>query len=212
MNTNSISRAYLFSVLTFAATAGANAGAPLPDTGRVYRESTEAGHIKFDPASGIEVIAQRINVCKRGSRLFGEGSTTGIDSYIVKTDVNGYFRLPPKTFSPCSYVVLSGMTITPYMHSVTGNIAKNPVVGNPALYGSLGDSDVILKDAAKGSDRVQELSNYLNLATGSYTVSDAMRSTLYSRYANEVCALYKRFPTEGAALFEKANAVLHNPC
>jgi hypothetical protein len=205
-------RAYLFAMLGLAAAACVNTSAPLPDTGRVYRESIEAGHIKFEPASGIEVIAQRINVCKRTSWSLGEGSTTVIDSYIVRTDANGYFRLPQRTFKICSFVVLNGITITPYMHSITSDIAKNPVVGNPALYGVLGDTDVILKDAAQGLERVQELSNYLNLATNSYTVSDHMRATIYSRYAEEICTLNKRFPRDGASLFEITNAVLGSRC
>jgi hypothetical protein len=212
LNNIPMKRACLFAVLAFIAAACDKAVAPLPDTGRVYRERIEAGRIKFDPASGIELIAQRINVCKRTRWSLGEGSTTGIDSYIVKTDANGYFHLPQKTFSVCSYVALNGMTITPYMHSITSDIAKNEVVGNPALYGALGDSDVLLKEAAQGPERIQELSNYLNLALGSYTVSDEMRATVYSRYAEEICALHKRFPGESISLVEKSNPVPGNRC
>jgi hypothetical protein len=208
-----MTRAFICSMLALASVSCAETSTPLPNTGRVYHESIQDGRIKFTPASGIEVIAQRINVCEKTSWSLGEASTTGIDSYVAKTDVDGYFYLPQKSFSNvCSYVILRGMVISPYTHSITSQVAKNAIVGNPVLYGSLGDSDVILKEAAKGRDRIQELSNNLNLATGSYTVSDTMRTEVLSRYFKEICELHKSFPRDSASLHDKATAILGNQC
>jgi hypothetical protein len=173
----------------------------------------ENGRVELVPAGGIEIIAQRTNVCDRSTWTLGEASTTGIDSYIVKADDSGYYHIPQKSFSDtCSRVVLRGTAISPHIHSITALIAKDPVVGNPQLYGALTDSDVVLRNAAKGQGRVQELFNYLNQATGSYAVSSATATEVYSRYFAEICELYEAFPEKSVSLYEKAHLLLGKQC
>lgn len=204
---------YIFVALAVAATACSGPNLELPTSGRVYRESMSNGDLSLLPVGGVEVIVERINVCAKSVWTMGEASTTGIDSFIVTTDSAGYFRVPRRSFSPvCSYVVLSGKAILPYMQSISAAVAKNPVVGNLKIYESLGDADVVIKEGKKGVGRVQELVGYLNNATGSHVVSETNRKEVYSRYFQEICELHEEFPKESAALYENTVVNIERQC
>jgi hypothetical protein len=209
----SLKLAYTLIALAITTTSCSQSVAMLPTMGRVYRESGVNDELKLSPASGIELVAQRVNVCDKKSWLIGEASTTGIDSFIVTTDSDGYYHVPPRSFTGvCSRIVLRGTAISPYLHSTSALVARSPVVGNPKRYGWLGDSDVILNDAAIGIDRIQELSGDLNHATGSYAVSETIRKEVYFRLFQEICRLHKDFPKDSATLYDDAVSILEKQC
>jgi hypothetical protein len=77
----------------------------LPTRGRVYVEREVGSQKRLEPASGVLILAERINVCERSSWSPGEGSTTGIDAYLVRSDADGRYQIPGRrTDNVCSRV------------------------------------------------------------------------------------------------------------
>src|SRR5690348_7822497 len=80
----------------------------LPTRGRVYLERDAGPQKSLEPAGGVLILAERINVCEQSSRGPGEGSTTGIDAFLVRSDADGHYQIPGRRISNvCSRVELS---------------------------------------------------------------------------------------------------------
>jgi hypothetical protein len=80
----------------------------LPTRGQVFFERKGGA---LEPAAGVLVLAERLDLCDRAP--MGEASSTGIDSFLVRTDPSGSFELPPRTFMPCSRVTLEARAAVP---------------------------------------------------------------------------------------------------
>jgi len=72
--------------------------ADLPTSAHVYFLRVQGVGLALVPAPDALVLAERINVCDRSKWSIGEASTTGIDSYLVRTDRNGAFHIPPRRY------------------------------------------------------------------------------------------------------------------
>lgn len=99
----------------------------LTDSGHVYLEDIHEEEEAFSPIPNALVIIRRRSSCPRNISLLAEGSMKEIDGYVVRTDVNGYFNVPPKKVKiprPCN-VVMSADVAVPFMRSATAFVAAN---------------------------------------------------------------------------------------
>ncbi len=122
--------------------------ADLPTTAHVHFERLRAGVLVLEPAPNVLVLAERINVCDRSKWFIGEASTTGIDSYLVRTDKSGAFHVPPRRYDQvCSRVALTGTAYVPGYESIVARayFATQADSTKPAYALMDKDNDVLLR-------------------------------------------------------------------
>jgi hypothetical protein len=173
----------LCQMVAIVATATGCAGGRVVDLPTRSRVLTEVQSSHFEPAPNVLVLAKRINVCERG--FMSEGSTTGIDAYLVRSDSNGGFTIPPRTFRRvCSKVVLLSTAFVPGYRSVSGRV----VLGydpNKAKQG-LSDGDAILIPSIVDENRARELSGDLYSVFSSNAVNGDMARQIYHTMLPEI--------------------------
>lgn len=159
----------------------------LATAGRVYDERQDSSGTSLVPAPGVLVLAERINVCDQG-RFAPDGSTTGIDSYLVRTDARGGYQIPPLRFTGvCSRVVLLARAFVPGHHALSGRVALLvPRYASTGIYSSVLETDAILQPRQPGAARVRELYREPQSATSSTRVTEAMAHEIYREMAPEI--------------------------
>jgi hypothetical protein len=121
--------------------------ADLPTTAHVYFVRQQAGLRILEPASDVLVLAERINVCDRSKWSVGEASSTGVDSYLVRTAKDGAFHIQPRRYDQvCTRVVLKSTAYVPGYESVVARayFATHADSTNPAYARMDKDNDVLL--------------------------------------------------------------------
>jgi len=136
-------------LLGLLAASGAFAGTvDLPTTAHVYFERQQAAVVVLVPAPDVLILVERINVCDRSKWFIGEASTTGIDSYLVRTDKSGAFNIPPRRYDQvCSRVALTGTAYVPGYESIVARayFATQADSTKPAYALMDKDNDVLLR-------------------------------------------------------------------
>ena len=128
----------------------------LPTGAQVYFLRVQGVGLVVVPAPDALVLAERINVCDRSKWSIGEASTSGIDSYLVRTDKNGAFQIPPRRYDQvCSRVALKATAYVPGYESVVGRayFATHSNSSNAAFVRMDKDNDVLLGKGYPISDR-----------------------------------------------------------
>jgi len=128
----------------------------LPTGAQVYFLRVQGVGLVVVPAPDALVLAERINVCDRSKWSIGEASTSGIDSYLVRTDKNGAFQIPPVRYDQvCSRVALKATAYVPGYESVVGRdyFATHSNASNAAFVRMDKDNDVLLGKGYPISDR-----------------------------------------------------------
>ena len=128
----------------------------LPTGAHVYFLRVQGVGLALVPAPDALVLAERINVCDRSKWSIGEAPTTGIDSYLVRTDKNGAFHIPPRRYDQvCSRVALMATAYVPGYESVVGRayFATHSNSSNAAFVRMDKDNDVLLGKGHPISDR-----------------------------------------------------------
>lgn len=180
----------------------------LPAAGRVYFERQKEGRTVLVPAPGVLVLASRINACDRG-RWIPEGSTNGIDEYLVRTDSNGVFRIPSRAFrGVCSRVVLLAQAFVPGHHSLAGRAALlAPWNAAKGIYSGVTENNAILQPRSLSASRIRELYRDLYSATSSPQVTIPMADEIYREIGPELGRLLPEyagsFPFEERYLEER---------
>ena len=146
----------------------------LPTHGHVYYAHIKDGAVQLTRASGVLVLAERVNVCDKG--LLGEASTTGIDAHLSRTDAEGLYAIPALTFNEvCSHAVLEPTAYVPDFKSYS---ARALLIGFgkqwTALRGQLTEDDAILMARPVTDDNVSEVARELYASMTSYTVKTGM--------------------------------------
>jgi hypothetical protein len=174
----------------------------LPTRGRVYVERQVGSQKRLEPASGVLILAERINVCERSSWSPGEGSTTGIDAYLVRSDADGRYQIPGRRAeNVCSRVVLSATAFVPAYYSLSARVALlSPYTPNKALYAELDESDAVLQPREPGGERARELARELYSAFSSYTVTAEMAQEIRAEMRPEFLQMPVAWPEECKAL------------
>lgn len=91
---------HFFAIIIILLLTGCSATYELPNSGYVYKAEELDFEYKLTPVRGALVLVSRGYSCQKGFLM--EGSTNGIDRYLVKTNLEGLFQVPDKTFeAPC---------------------------------------------------------------------------------------------------------------
>jgi hypothetical protein len=173
----------------------------LPTRAYVYFERERAGAVVLEPASDILVLAERINACDANKYWPGEASTTGIDAYLVRTDKDGAFHLPPRRYDHvCSRVVLLGTAAVPEYRSLVGRVyfASRVDLSNPAYARVDRNNDVFLTKPQPGAYRLREIRNDWPFGSG---VTIAMIRAIYKELRPELEPLLAQY-SGGAYAFD----------
>lgn len=151
----------------------------LPTKGHVFKLHDSY----LEPATNVLVLVNRINVCDSG--FMSEASTTGIDAHLVRTDSNGAFEVPPKTYSNvCSRVILLSNGIVPGYKSQSGRVRLHykPEEKNRGIT----ENDAILIPSQVTEARGKELAGDLYSMFSSYTVTSSMAEQIYMEMLPEI--------------------------
>lgn len=181
-----IRRFCLVMVIAVTASCAGSRVVDLPVRGRVFIERQNS---RVEPAPNVLVLAQRINVCDRG--FISEGSTTGIDAYLIRSDSNGVFEIPPITFQRvCSRAILLSTAFLPNYKSQSGRVLLH-YDPNKAKAGFT-ENDAFLIPSIVDENRARELSSDLYFAFSSYTVNGGMAKEIYLEMLPEIEMLAKQ--------------------
>lgn len=151
----------------------------LPTKGHVFKLHDSY----LEPAPNVLVLVNRINVCDSG--FMSEASTTGIDAHLVRTDSNGAFEVPSKTYSNvCSRVILLSNGFVPGYKSQSGRVLLhfNPEEKNRGIT----ENDAILIPIQVAEVRGKELAGDLYSLFSSYTVTSSMARQIYLEMLPEI--------------------------
>jgi len=157
-----------------------------PTSARVYFLRVQGDGLILVPAADALVLAERINVCDRSKWSIGEASTTGIDGFLVRTDRNGAFHIPPRRYDQvCSRVALRATAYVPGYESVVARayFATHADSSKAALVRMDKDTDVLLGKGHPISDRTSVVG--FNQSFGSEVTSPMIRQ-IYRVYAAEL--------------------------
>jgi hypothetical protein len=147
----------------------------LRTTAHVYFVRQQAGVVELAPASDVPVLVERSIYCRANKWLLAEASSTMIDSYLVRTNKDGMFQVPPRQYDQvCTGgPVLFGTALVPGYRPVEGRVYFLHVTDpNNPVYGRVDrNNDVFLENAQPSANRLAELRYELSFSA---TVSSAM--------------------------------------
>lgn len=161
----------------------------LPTRGRVYFERETAGARVLQPAAGVLVLAERLDVCHSRPWMLASASSTGIDAFLRRTDEHGYFTIPARRERICSRAIIVTTAFVPGFSSLGGRVALDAiVVPNQTAYSGLWGDDAILLPRAPTPERAAELARDLH-ATDSHPVTQEMGAEILDEMRPEIVQL-----------------------
>src|SRR5690348_14419888 len=154
----------------------------LPTTGRVLVRASNGG---YRPASHVLVLAERLNVCDGNELLMRESSSSGIDASLVRTDTEGVYRIPGKSFDHvCSRILLRATAFLPGYKSNLGGVS---LPWGPRSPDGLAGTDAFLTRVdANPKDRAQELLWYFESLGDPKSVTQDMEKRIYREMYPEI--------------------------
>lgn len=154
----------------------------LPESGRVFvvRDGGLA------PAPDVLVQVGRTNICDRG--VMAEGSSTGIDTHLLKTDAGGEFRLPARDFAAvCSRVALRATAVRPGFKSEPGKLWLKLHPDDARLGVTANDAVLVAREVSEA--RAGELAAELYTLFGATPADDDGHRQIYLTLLPEIEAL-----------------------
>ncbi len=163
----------------------------LPSQGHAYYENVSAGVVSLVPAAKVLVLVERINVCDQRKWLLEEGSTTGIDAYLVRSDTAGLFEVSAKTFDQvCSRVVLTANAFAPGYASWSGRVVlQSPAPAMRSVLSQINENDVLLARRTVTERNLRQVVGELHDLQTSYTVTAAMSEAMVQELTPEFTRL-----------------------
>ena len=164
----------------------------LPTSGHVYFVRVRERAVSFTAAPKILVLVRHINVCDSGGWLPGEASTTGIDEFVVRTDAQGYFTVPPRSFDEvCARVALVPTAYAPGYKSLGARaLLNNPFIKDKSAFAGLEENDAILEPQKLSQQRAKDLAQAIHSGLGTIPMSNEILREM----APEMSQLAAAFP------------------
>lgn len=167
----------------------------LPTRGRVYFERQIGGARVLEPAAGVLVVAERLDVCDSRPWMLASASSTGIDAHLRRTDEQGYFTIPARRERICSRAIILTTPFVPGFHTLSGRVARSPdLYPDQTGYSEIHGDDAVLLPREPTPERAEELARELYMTFGSYLVTQEMQAEVMEAMGPEIASLAANSP------------------
>lgn len=174
----------------------------LATSGRVYFIHSGEGGVSLSPAPGALVLVERMDVCDQSMWPSGEASTTGIDAFLVRSDANGNFFVPPRSFQVCTRAAFLPAAFVPGRRSWHGFLILNGYSSRESSFmkdkralTGIKENDVILEPQKLSEERAIDLVGSLYSSFSNYTVTASMSQEILREMKPEMSQLAVAYPT-----------------
>jgi hypothetical protein len=174
----------------------------LPTSGRVYFIHPGEGGVSLSPAPGVLVLVERMDVCDQSTWPPGEASTTGIDAFLVRSDANGNFSVPPRSFKLCTRASFIPSAFVPGYRSWHAFLIFNgyssrqsSLMKDKRVFAGINENDVVLEPQKLSEERAIDLVRSMHSSFTNYTVTASMSQEILREMKPEMSQLAAAYPT-----------------
>ncbi len=175
---------------------------PLPTSGRVYFIHYGEGGVSLSPAPGVLVLVERMDVCDSKRVIPLQALTTGIDAFLVRSDANGNFSVPARSFKLCTRASFIPSAFVPGYRSWHAYLifngyssSESSLMKDKRVFAGINENDVVLEPQKLSEERAIDLVRSLYSSFSSHTVTASMSQEILREMKPEISQLAVAYPT-----------------
>jgi hypothetical protein len=174
----------------------------LPTSGRVYFIQSGEGGVSLSPAPGVLVLVERMDVCDSKRVIPLQAFTTGIDAFLVRSDANGNFSVPPRSFKLCTRASFIPSAFVPGYRSWHAYLifngyssSESSLMKDKRVFAGINENDVVLEPQKLSEERAMDLVRSLHSSFSNHTVTVSMSQEILREMKPEMSQLAAAYPT-----------------
>jgi hypothetical protein len=143
-----------------------------------------------------------MDVCDQSTWPPGEASTTGIDAFLVRSDANGNFSVPPRSFKLCTRASFIPSAFVPGYRSWHAFLIFNgyssrqsSLMKDKRVFAGINENDVVLEPQKLSEERAIDLVRSMHSSFTNYTVTASMSQEILREMKPEMSQLAAAYPT-----------------